>query len=296
MKLIQNLLTLSLLVFLVAGFLTGPVTARDIDNGGTAFIYETGVSFTGNLATITELIYYGGSHTPEARVSVNNPSNFEFMEGQFSGHTGSWTASDGTNDLGTIWVQYPEFTFDIVLTNDQASSAQEYGFQDVVPYSPVILAPQVGTVTPAFATVDIIFRNEDGAETTFVSGKNYAGISIDSAKVVVPMSFYPNDLGPGLWTIYAKWSSPTGFKNYAPTSNVIKLDKGHSPSPTKTTVPTDTETVSPTEVPTTPPVTEPPTNVPTEIPTKAPTPATSPLSLLLAPLALCLAGACLRRP
>ncbi len=202
-------------------------------------------------------------------------------------------------------IYYPELSIDIVLAKDGFSSVQQYGFLDTEYYQIKINAPQVGP-SGIGAKVNVVFKGADGSETTSVSGNSFADIPMDSAQILTTASFRPKDLRQTT-TIYAEWSYPASFHNYAAKSNSIVMnyndvtDPGLSitfnPTVTKTTAPT---TSSATPVPTTV-VTTMPTTISTTESTPCPTtqtptpaPTKSPLPLMLAPLAV-LAGALLLR-
>ena len=73
------------------------------------------------------------------------------------------------------------------------------------------------------ATVNVVFKGADGSETTYVSGNSFANIRMDSVQILTDQFFRPKDLGKTT-TIYAEWSSPTSFHNYAATSNSITME------------------------------------------------------------------------
>lgn len=298
MRHLRSVLAAGFVVVLAISLLALPAAARDISSGDTAFVYENNVRFTGALENITGLRMYNSNHNSVLdSVAVPDPDNFEFLASQFGTDTGTWYAWDGTQDLGYIRVLYPELSIDIVLAKDKVSSVQQYGFLDTEAYNVKIVSPNVGPSYRPPATVDIIFRNQDGSETTFVSDNSFAAIPLDGAQVITSQYFIPKDLGRGVWTIYAKWNTPESFHNFAGESNAITMDYGSviNPGLTITTNPT----AVPTVVPTTPTQTVLPTSTatvpgtsvpPTEQPTGAPTETASPAPLAGAFLLLCAAA------
>ena len=172
---------------------------------------------------------------------------------------------------------------------------QEWGFLDTEAYKIKISSPHVGP-SGIDAKVNVIFKGADGSETTYVSGNSFANIRMDSVQILTSQFFLPKDLGKTT-TIYAEWSDPTSFHNYAEKSNSITMeyndvtDPGVSittnptptstisvPSVTETTAPPTTMATTPTPVETTP---EPTTGEPTPSPTESSLPAfLAPLSLL----------------
>lgn len=297
---------LILLIGLVAVSLAAsPAAARDIDSGSTIFVYENDINFTGSLAGTAQL-QYNPNNNVQNTIAVQSSQNFELLASSVGSYTGSWDAVNASGvKLGTVMIYYPELSIDIVLAKDGVSSVQQYGFLDTEGYKIKINSPHVGP-SGLGARVNVVFKGADGSETTYVSGNSFADIAVDSAQVLTTRSFRPKDLGKTT-TIYAEWSSPSSFHNYAEKSNSITMnyndvaDPGlnitFNPTPTKTAVPATTSaTVPQTTIPTTAVTTIPATtttSVPfTETPTPAPT--QSPVPVLIVPLAL-LAGLVLYR-
>ena len=167
---------------------------------------------------------------------------------------------------------------------------QEWGFLDTEAYKIKISSPHVGP-SGIDAKVNVIFKGADGSETTSVSGYSFANIHMDSVQILTSQFFLPKDLGKTT-TIYAEWSDPTSFHNYAEKSNSITMeyndvtDPGVSittnPTPTSTiSVPSVTETTAPpTTMATTPTPVETTSEPTTEIPTPSPTESSLPVYLV----------------
>jgi hypothetical protein len=302
----KRILLILLIGLLAVSFVAAPAAARDVSSGNTIFVYENGIEFTGDLAGTAQLQYNPNNNVLNTIV-VQNPSNFELLAASVGSYTGSWDAVNSSgNKLGTVMIYYPELSIDIVLAKDGVSSVQQWGFLDTEEYKIKINAPHVGP-SGLGSKVNVIFKGADGSETTYVSGKNFADIAMDSAQVLTVQAFRPKDLGKTT-TIYAEWSYPASFHNYAAKSNSITMNYNDvadlgltitfNPTPIKTTVPltTTATTVATTVPPTTAATTiattqttpEPVTETPTPVPTQ------SPLPVVLIPLAL-LAGLVLYR-
>ena len=264
----KYILMILVLCLLAAGISAAPAAARDVSPGSTIFVYEDGLNFTGDLSDAAQLQYKSNNNVLNM-ISVQDPNNFNLLASSVGDYTGSWDVinSSGTK-LGTVLIYYPDLSIDIVLAKDGVSSVQEW----------------------------VIFKGADGSETTYASGNSFADIHMDSVQILTSQFFLPKDLGKTT-TIYAEWSDPTSFHNYAEKSNSITMeyndvtDPGVSittnPTPTSTiSVPSVTETTAPpTTMATTPtPVettSEPTTGEPTPSPTESSLPAfLAPLSLL----------------
>ncbi|HJK52131.1 MAG TPA: hypothetical protein O0X60_03325, partial [Methanocorpusculum sp.] len=141
------------------------------------------------------------------------------------------------------------------------------------------------------ATVNVVFKGADGSETTYVSGNSFADIRVDSVQILTSQFFLPKDLGKTT-TIYAEWSDPTSFHNYAEKSNSITMEYNDvtDPGVSITTNPTSTPTTATPSVTVTtiPPTTVATTSTPvettseptTEIPTPSPTESSLPVYLV----------------
>ena len=169
---------------------------------------------------------------------------------------------------------------------------QEWGFLDTEAYKIMITSPHVGpSGIDLGAKVNVIFKGADGSETTYVLGNSFADIDMNSVQVLTEASFRPKDLGKTT-TIYAEWSSPTSFHNYAATSNSITMEYNDvtDPGVSITTNPTSTPTtatpsvtvttIPPTTVATTPIPVETTSEPTTEIPTPSPTESSLPVYLV----------------
>lgn len=290
----KHILMILVICLLAAGISAAPAAAREVSSGSTIFVYEDGLNFTGDLSDAAQLQYKSNNNVLNM-ISVQDPNNFNLLASSVGDYTGSWDVinSSGTK-LGTVLIYYPDLSIDIVLAKDGVSSVQEWGFLDTEAYKIMITSPHVGP-SGIGAKVNVIFKGADGSETTYVSGNSFADIRVDSAQVLTKASFRPKDLGKTT-TIYAEWSSPTSFHNYAATSNSITMeyndvtDPGVSittnPTPTVTTsTPSVTvTTIPPTTVATTPVPIETTSEPTTEEP--APSPTKSSLPAFLAPFSL----------
>ncbi|MDE2545430.1 MAG: hypothetical protein O0W99_01340 [Methanocorpusculum sp.] len=302
----KRILLILLIGLLAVSLVASPAAARGVSSGSTLFVYENGINFTGDLVGTAQLQYNPNNNVLNTIV-VQDASNFELLAASVGSYTGSWDAVDSSGTkLGTVMIYYPELSIDIVLAKDGVSSVQQWGFLDTEYYQVKINAPHVGP-SGLGAKVNVVFQGADGSETTYVSGSNFADIPVNSAQVLTTQSFRPKDLGKTT-TIYAEWSEPASFSNYAQKSNSITMDYTDvtdpgltitfNPTPTKTTVPPTTTvttvatTVPPTTAGTTPATTE-TTSEPTTG-TQTPVPTQSPLPVLLVPLSL-LAGLVLYR-
>ena len=279
---------------LAAGISAAPAVAREVSSGSTIFVYEDGLNFTGDLSGAAQLQYKSNNNILNM-ISVQDPDNFNLLASSVGDYTGSWDVinSSGTK-LGTVLIYYPDLSIDIVLAKDGVSSVQQWGFLDTEEYKIKISSPHVGP-SGIGAKVNVIFKGADGSETTYASGNSFADIDMNSVQVLTEASFLPKDLGKTT-TIYAEWSSPTSFHNYAATSNSITMeyndvtDPGVSittnPTPTVTTsTPSVTvTTIPPTTVATTPVPIETTSEPTTEEP--APSPTKSSLPAFLAPFSL----------
>lgn len=290
----KYILMILVLCLFAACISAAPAAARDVSSGSTIFVYEDGLNFTGDLSNAAQLQYKSNNNVLNM-ISVQDPDNFNLLASSVGDYTGSWDVinSSGTK-LGTVLIYYPDLSIDIVLAKDGVSSVQEWGFLDTEAYQIKIGSPHVGP-SGIGAKVNVIFKGADGSETTYVSGNSFADIHMDSVQILTSQFFLPKDLGKTT-TIYAEWSSPTSFHNYAATSNSITMeyndvtDPGVSittnPTPTSTiSVPSVTETTAPpTTMATTPTPVETTSEPTTEIPT--PSPTESSLPAFLAPLSL----------
>ncbi|MCZ9312223.1 MAG: hypothetical protein O0V67_02500 [Methanocorpusculum sp.] len=303
----KRILLILLIGLLAVSLVAAPAAAREVSSGSTIFVYENEITFTGDLAETTQLQYTPNNNVLNT-ITVQDPNNFELLAASVGSYTGSWDAvnSSGTK-LGTVMIYYPDLSIDIVLAKDGVSSVQQWGFLDTESYQIKINSPHVGP-SGLGVKVNVVFKGADGSQTTYVSGNSFADIDMNSAQVLTTQSFRPKDLGKTT-TIYAEWSTPASFHNYAEKSNSITMDYNDvtdpglvitfNPTPTKTTVPptTTVTTVATTVPPTTaatPAVTTTGTTPKPTTGTPTPAPTQSPLPGLLVPLAL-LAGVVLYR-
>ena len=279
---------------LAAGISAAPAAAREVSSGSTLFVYEDGLNFTGDLSDAAQLQYKSNNNVLNM-IAVQDPDNFNLLASSVGDYTGSWDVinSSGTK-LGTVLIYYPDLSIDIVLAKDGVSSVQQWGFLDTEAYQIKISSPHVGP-SGIGATVNVIFKGADGSETTYASGNSFADIAMNSVQILTDQFFLPKDLGKTT-TIYAEWSSPTSFHNYAATSNSITMEYNDvtDPGVSITTNPTPTVTTSTPSVtvPTISPTTVATTSVPVEttsVPSTedpAPSPTKSSLPAFLAPFAL----------
>ena len=286
----KYILMILVICLLAAGISAAPAAARDVSPGSTIFVYEDELNFTGDLSGAAQLQYKSNNNVLNM-IAVQDPDNFNLLASSVGDYTGSWDVINcsGTK-LGTVLIYYPDLSIDIVLEKDGVSSVQEWGFLDTEAYQIKISSPHVGP-SGIGAKVNVIFKGADGSETTYVSGNSFADIDMNSVQVLTEASFRPKDLGKTT-TIYAEWSSPTSFHNYAATSNSITMeyndvtDPGVSittnPTPTVTTsTPSVTvTTIPPTTVATTPIPVETTSEPTTEIPTPSPTESSLPVYLV----------------
>ena len=288
----KYILMILVICLLAAGISAAPAAARDVSSGSTIFVYEDELNFTGDLSDAAQLQYKSNNNVLNM-ISVQDPDNFNLLASSVGDYTGSWDVinSSGTK-LGTVLIYYPDLSIDIVLAKDGVSSVQEWGFLDTEAYLIKISSPHVGpSGIDLDAKVNVIFKGADGSETTYVSGHSFADIRVDSVQVLTKASFRPKDLGKTT-TIYAEWSSPTSFHNYAATSNSITMEYNDvtDPGVSITTNPTSTPTtatpsvtvttIPPTTVATTPIPVETTSEPTTEIPTPSPTESSLPVYLV----------------
>ena len=286
----KYILMILVICLLAAGISAAPAAAREVSSGSTIFVYEDGLNFTGDLSDAAQLQYKSNNNVLNM-ISVQDPDNFNLLASSVGDYTGSWDVinSSGTK-LGTVLIYYPDLSIDIVLAKDNVSSVQQWGFLDTEAYKIMITSPHVGP-SGIDATVNVIFKGADGSETTYASGYSFADILVDSVQVLTTASFRPKDLGKTT-TIYAEWSYPTSFHNYAATSNSITMEYNDVtvPGVSITTNPTSTPTtatpsvtvttIPPTTVATTPIPVETTSEPTTEIPTPSPTESSLPVYLV----------------
>ena len=293
----KYILMILVICLLAAGISAAPASARAVSSGSTIFVYEDGLNFTDDLSDAAQLQYKSNNNVLNM-ISVQDPDNFNLLASSVGDYTGSWDVinSSGTK-LGTVLIYYPDLSIDIVLAKDGVSSVQEWGFLDTEAYKIKISSPHVGP-SGIDAKVNVIFKGADGSETTSVSGYSFANIHMDSVQILTSQFFLPKDLGKTT-TIYAEWSDPTSFHNYAEKSNSITMeyndvtDPGVSittnPTPTSTiSVPSVTETTAP---PTTMATTPTPVETTSEPTTGEPTPSPTESSLPVYLVTLSLLGA-----
>ena len=290
----KYILMILVICLLAAGISAAPAAARDVSPGSTIFVYEDELNFTGDLSGAAQLQYKSNNNVLNM-ISVQDPDNFNLLASSVGDYTGSWDVinSSGTK-LGTVLIYYPDLSIDIVLAKDGVSSVQEWGFLDTEAYLIKITSPHVGP-SGIGATVNVVFKGADGSETTYASGNSFANIPMTSVQVLTTETFRPKDLGKTT-TIYAEWSSPTSFHNYASTSNSITMEYNDvtDPGVSITTNPTPTVTTSTPSVTVTtiPPTTVATTSVPVETTSEpttekpTPSPTESSLPAFLAPLSL----------
>ena len=288
----KHILMILVICLLAAGISAAPAAAREVSSGSTIFVYEDGLNFTGDLSNAAQLQYKSNNNVLNM-ITVQDPDNFNLLASSVGDYTGSWDVinSSGTK-LGTVLIYYPDLSIDIVLAKDNVSSVQQWGFLDTEYYRIKINSPHVGpSGIDLGAKVNVIFKGADGSETTYVSGNSFADIAMDSVQVLTEASFRPKDLGKTT-TIYAEWSSPTSFHNYAEKSNSITMEYNDvtDPGVSITTNPTSTPTTATPSVTVTtiPPTTVATTSTPvettseptTEIPTPSPTESSFPVYLV----------------
>ena len=290
----KYILMILVICLLAAGISAAPAAARDVSPGSTIFVYEDELNFTGDLSGAAQLQYKSNNNVLNM-ISVQDPDNFNLLASSVGDYTGSWDVinSSGTK-LGTVLIYYPDLSIDIVLAKDGVSSVQQWGFLDTEAYLIKISSPHVGP-SGIGATVNVVFKGADGSETTYASGNSFANIPMTSVQVLTTETFRPKDLGKTT-TIYAEWSSPTSFHNYASTSNSITMEYNDvtDPGVSITTNPTPTVTTSTPSVTVTtiPPTTVATTSVPVETTSEpttgepTPSPTESSLPAFLAPLSL----------
>lgn len=307
----------------------GP-TISDIQPYDTIFVYEEGLNLTQlrNATTDNPVValrrYQDDNPTKSLTKSipVADDTDFEVQDLLVGGEYGTYFAfnpADGETAL--VMIREPRVFLDVVLANPyhneplaglSVSENTRIAFRVASP--DVGAFYQAGGVYPA--TIDIVLTHPGGAESTVISGLNFAGLNVSSTR------FYTDDPGrpgaiplsglreQGTYTARAVWRTPEGFDAYAPDSEPVTFTVGNrvgvetgTPTPAATATATPTVTAVPaTATPTTAPPTTPPAATETATPAATattapatPTPTAAPLPVAVAVGALAIALVISRR-
>ena len=299
----------------------GPAIS-DIQPYDTIFVYEEGLNLSQlrNATTdnpVVALQKYQDDNPRKSLIKsipVVDDTNFEVQDllvGHEYGTYYAFNPTDGTTAL--VMIREPRVFLDVVLANPyhneplaglSVSENTRIAFRIASPDVGAIY--QAGGVYPA--TVDIVLTHPGGAESTVISGLNFAGLNVSSTRFYTddparPGAVRLGDIGrPGEYSVRAVWRTPSGFDAYAPDSapvtftvaNRVGVDTTATPIPTATVTATPT-TAPPTTVPTTAPTETPPPTATTEPATPTPTAAPLPAALAVAAVGFALALAGRRR-
>ncbi len=252
----------------------GPAIS-DIQPYDTIFVYEEGLNLSQlrNATTdnpVVALQKYQDDNPRKSLIKsipVVDDTNFEVQDllvGHEYGTYYAFNPTDGTTAL--VMIREPRVFLDVVLANPyhneplaglSVSENTRIAFRIASPDVGAIY--QAGGVYPA--TVDIVLTHPGGAESTVISGLNFAGLNVSSTR------FYTDDPGrpgaiplsglrdPGTYTVRAEWRTPEAFDAYAPNSEPVTFTVGNrvgvetgTPTPAVTATATPTVTVAPTTV------------------------------------------------
>jgi len=264
----------------------GP-TISDIQPYDTIFVYEEGLDLSAlrNATTnnpITALQKYQDGNPGRSltrSIPVTDDTDFDLQDFLVHGDYGTYYAfcpADGATAL--IFIREPEIFLDVVLadpyhneplTGLTVSPNTRIAFRVVSP--DVGASYHAGGVYPA--TIDIVLTHPGGAESTLISGRNFAGLNITSTRFYTddpgkPGAIVLSDIGkPGIYSAWAVWRTPEGFDARAPDSEPVTFTVGNRIGVDTTATPTATATVTPTAPP--------PTTVTTQTATQTETPATT---------------------
>ena len=291
----------------------GPAIS-DIQPYDTIFVYEEGLNLSQlrNATTdnpVVALQKYQDDNTRKSLIKsipVVDDTNFEVQDllvGREYGTYYAFNPTDGTTAL--VMIREPRVFLDVVLANPyhneplaglSVSENTRIAFRIASP--DVGAFYQAGGVYPA--TIDIVLTHPGGAETTVISGLNFAGLNVSSTR------FYTDDPGrpgaiplsglreQGIYTVRAVWRTPEAFDAYAPDSEPVTFTVGNrvgvetgTPTPAVTPTATPTVTATATTLPTTATVTVTTTETATPKATATtapvtPTPTAAPLPVALA--------------
>ncbi len=269
----------------------GP-TISDIQPYDTIFVYEEGLDLSQlrNATTdnpVTALRKYQDDN-PDRGVTRSIPviddTNFEVQDilvGEDYGTYYAFNPADGATAL--VMIREPEIYLDVVLANPYHNEPLAgLAVSENTRIAFRIASPDVGAFYHAGgvypATVDIVLTYPGGAESTVISGINFAGLNISSTRFYTDDPGRPGAIplsglgGPGTYSVRAVWRTPAGFDASAPDSEPVTFAVGNRVG-VDTGTPTPTATV--TATPTTAAPTTPPTTAPTETETETVTPVTT---------------------
>jgi len=237
-------------MLLVAALVVAPVAAaRTIDTNGTIIYvgeenlkFDTGAGIAGNFtsASITKLVHFT-DQTADKTIIVSDPTNFELKKSEVGTTTGGYylfgdTASEKGKEVGTIEVQIPSVTLDVVLNKTPAARKDSVDGKSVTRDTELIfeLDTNLGGFkgVPGAPKMDIEVTLPGGGVTTQFQETDLKGIDISQSTrfyvdgATVPNKGYFNLSGAeaGTYTAIAKWPSNSDFYGKGFNSNSVTFE------------------------------------------------------------------------
>ena len=197
-----------------------PDGVRKVEDGNDVFVYEH-IFFEG----ATKLVKYSDGANPSVINQISGASGiFYLTEDVVGSQYGTYNVTDGTNNLGTVSIWYPEISLQAELTTgaNGATSGDSIDGKTINKNTQVSFLINSPKVAPAMddVTAKIVFTTPAGGQTTYF-GTSYLGeIPLSGTQAIVGGMTIGENAEPGTWTAQAEYlTSP--FKDYAKKSNTV---------------------------------------------------------------------------
>lgn len=217
---------------LVASLLVAPAAARgadirDIMPGDTIFVWEENLDLSA-LGNPTTLNRYADDDPTKAlihEIPVSNAASFDVLASLVEGEYGVYYAMPSGDQ---IRIREPTLQTDVVLDGDRTASIDG---DTIARSTQIAFKIDSGSVGALYknanddqrATVKVELTTPAGGKTTTFGGQPLTGIELNAAEVVEG-AIDPSNEAAGTYSAVVKWDTvPTGFDNYASSSNTVSF-------------------------------------------------------------------------
>ncbi|HJK39601.1 MAG TPA: hypothetical protein O0Y11_00740, partial [Methanocorpusculum sp.] len=201
-----------LAVFLAAALFVGAasaVEARDVANGGTAFVYE---NITVGGPASTPLSFYDKDGILVAQIAQQNGA-YNLLDVAVGSNTGIWYVSDAATrpesaGATTVNIQYPSLSLDLRSGTSSMDGKSVVRGQEGLTF--VIDAPYMNTTAGGQANVSIVVTTPEGGKFNGIfdtpeSEKDLTDFNLTGVQTLIKDVSVPTTAQAGTYVIYAEF-------------------------------------------------------------------------------------------